>query len=76
MNIENDQRQKFEDQFAVLVKDASKRFHDKWDHQINFINPSHNKWIPSFNPGAIQLLSPVARSGYEILRLKYFEKSL
>lgn len=76
MNIEIDQRQKFEEQFAILVKDASQRFKDKWDHQIDFINPTRDKWIPLFNPGAIQLLSPEKRRKYEILRAKYFSKSL
>ncbi len=76
MNNEISQQQKFEEQFYKLAEQASPKFKDKWDKQINFINPSHDKMIPSFNPGALHLLSVELREEYEILRKKYFEKSL
>ena len=76
MNKEIEQQQKFEEQFAGLVENASQRFKDKWDRQVNFINPTRDKWIPSFNIGALHLLSTDLRTKYEILRKKYFEKSL
>ncbi len=76
MNIEIDQQQKFEEQFAKLAEGASQRFKDKWDKQITFTNPSREKMIPTLNPGALHLLSVELRKKFEILRNKYFEKSL
>ena len=76
MNNEISQQQKFEEQFYKLAAQASQKFKDKWDNEVNFINPSHDKMIPSFNPGALHLLSVELREEYEILRKKYFEKSL
>ncbi|MGH2563901.1 MAG: hypothetical protein ACRDE8_17845 [Ginsengibacter sp.] len=76
MNKEIDQQQKFAEQFSKLVEDASQKFKDKWDKEITFINPSHEKIIPSFNPGAIHLLSVEQKKKFQILREKYFAKSL
>lgn len=76
MNIEIDQQQKFTEQFYILIKDAPQRFKEKWDGQINFINPTRSKFIPSFNGNAIDLLSVELRSKFEILRNKYYSKSL
>ncbi len=76
MNIEISQQQKFEEQFFKIAEQASQKFKDKWDKQIIFINPTHDKIIPSFNTGALHLLSVELREEYEILRRKYFEKSL
>jgi hypothetical protein len=76
MNIEIDQQQKFTEQFYALTKDAPQRFKEKWDGQIRFINPTRTKFIPSFNGNAIDLLSVELRRRFEILRTKYYEKSL
>ena len=76
MNKEIEQQQKFEEQFAKLANDASQRFKDKWDKRIDFINPTRDKWIPAFNPGSLQLLSADLRAKYELLRKRYFDKSL
>jgi hypothetical protein len=76
MNIEIDQQQKFTEQFFKMVHDAPQRFKDKWDGNIRFINPTHTKFIPSFNGNSIDLLSVELRNKYEILRNKYYEKSL
>lgn len=76
MNLEIDQQQKFSEQFSKLAEGASQRFKDKWDHEVNFVNPTHNKLIPSFNSGVIDLLSVELRKKYEILREKYFHKEL
>ncbi len=76
MNIEIDQQQKFEEQFSKLAEDASQSLQDKWDKKVTFINPTRDKWIPSFNTGALHLLSVELRKKYEILRKQYFEKSL
>ena len=76
MNKEIDQQQKFAEQFSKLVEDASQKFKDKWDKEITFINPSHERIIPSFNSGALHLLSVEQRKKFEILREKYFAKSL
>ena len=76
MNIEIDQQQKFIEQFYELVKEAPQKFKDKWDGDINFINPTRSKFIPSFNGNSIDLLPIVLRDRFEILRNKYFSKSL
>lgn len=76
MNIEIDQQQKFIEQFYELVKEAPQKFKDKWDGEINFINPTRSKFIPSFNGNSIDLLPIVLRDRFEILRNKYFSKSL
>jgi hypothetical protein len=76
MNKEIDQQQKFIEQFSKLVADASQKFKDKWDNEITFINPSHEKIIPSFNSGALHLLSVEEKKKFQILREKYFAKSL
>lgn len=76
MNIEIDQQQKFIEQFDTLVREAPQKFKDKWDGQINFINPTRSKFIPSFNGNSIDLLPIVLRDRFEVLRNKYFAKSL
>ena len=76
MNLEIDQQQKFTEEFSKLAADASQRFKDKWDNEVKFINPTRSKLIPSFNPGAIDLLSVELRRKFEELRSKYFGKSL
>lgn len=76
MNKEIDQQQKFAEQFSKLVEDASQKFKDKWDKEVTFINPSHEKIIPCFNPGAIHLLSVEQKKKFQTLREKYFAKSL
>jgi hypothetical protein len=76
MNIEIDQQQKFTEHFLKMVHDAPQRFKDKWDGNVNFINPTHSKFIPSFNGNSIELLSVELRNKFEILRNKYYEKSL
>ncbi|MBA3674468.1 MAG: hypothetical protein H0W75_05840 [Chitinophagaceae bacterium] len=76
MNIEIDQQQKFIEEFYELVQDAPQRFKDKWDGNIKFINPTHTKFIPSFNGNTIDLLSVELRNKFEILRNRYYEKSL
>ncbi|MGI8583564.1 MAG: hypothetical protein ACR2KX_15305 [Chitinophagaceae bacterium] len=53
------------------------KFKVKWDKQIRFIGDQmHQKKIPVFNAGAIDLLSVELRNKFEILRDKYFHKSL
>ncbi len=76
MNIEIDQQQKFTEQFSKLAEAAPQRFKDKWDGNIRFINPTHSKFIPSFNGNSIELLSVELRNKFEILRNKYYSKSL
>jgi hypothetical protein len=76
MNIEIDQQQKFIDEFSKMVENAPQRFKDKWDGTIRFINPTHTKFIPSFNGNSIDLLSVELRNKFEILRNKYYAKSL
>ena len=76
MNLEIDQQQKFTEQFSKLVETASERFKDKWDGNITFINPTRTKFIPSFNGNSIDLLSVELRNKFEILRNKYYAKSL
>jgi len=76
MKIELEQRQKFTEQFIELTKDAPQKFKDKWDKTIQFSNPSRVKFIPIFNNGAIDSLSVALREKYEILRKKYYNKSL
>jgi hypothetical protein len=76
MNLELEQQRKFKDQFFELTKDASQKFKNKWDENIQFSNPSRVKFIPTFNNGAIDSLSASLREKYEILRKKYYAKSL
>lgn len=76
MNLELEQQRKFTDQFFLLTKDASQKFKNKWDQTIQFSNPSRVKFIPTFNNGAIDSLSAALREKYEILRKKYYAKSL
>ena len=76
MNLENEQQRKFTEQFIELTKDASQKFKNKWDQTIQFSNPSRIKFIPTFNNGAIDALSVSLREKYEILRKKYYAKSL
>ena len=76
MNIEIDQQQKFTEQFSKMVEGAPQRFKDKWDGHIRFINPTRSKFIPSFNGNTIDLLSVELRNKFEILRNKYYAKSL
>ena len=76
MNIELDQQRKFIEQFSKLAEDASQKFKDKWDFEVNFINPTRIKMIPSFNGNVIELLSADLRNKFETLRNKYFSKSL
>jgi hypothetical protein len=76
MNIEIDQQQKFTEAFFKMVHDAPQRFKDKWDGNIRFINPTRTKFIPSFNGNSIDLLSVELRNKFEILRTKYYAKSL
>ena len=76
MNLELEQQRKFKDQFFELTKDASQKFKNKWDENIQFSNPSRIKFIPTFNHGAIDSLSKELRDKYEILRKKYYDKSL
>ena len=76
MNIEIDQQQKFTEQFYELTADAPQKFKDKWDGNINFINPTRTKFIPSFNGNTIDFLPVALRDKFEILRNKYFAKSL
>lgn len=76
MNIEIEQQQKFAEEFAKMVHDAPQRFKDKWDGNIRFINPTHTKFIPSFNGNTIDLLSVELRNKFEILRNKYYSKAL
>jgi hypothetical protein len=76
MNLEYDQQRKFTDQFFELTRDASQKFKNKWDETIQFSNPSRVKFIPTFNNGAIDALSAPLREKFEILRKKYYAKSL
>ncbi|MEO6327852.1 MAG: hypothetical protein ABIO55_02920 [Ginsengibacter sp.] len=76
MNIEIDQQQKFAEQFSKLVEDASPKFKNKWDYNIQFINPTRKKIIPSFGTGVIDALSAELRVKFEELREKYYSKSL
>lgn len=76
MNLEIDQQQKFKEQFAILIQDASAKFKSKWDNEIFFINPSRKKIIPSFNNGVIDSLSVELRVKYESLRNRYYAKTL
>ncbi len=76
MNVEIDQQQKFIEQFATLVEDASPKFKSKWDNNIQFINPTRTKIIPSFGVGVIDALSVELRLKFEKLRARYYSKSL
>ena len=76
MNLELEQQRKFTEQFFELTKDASQKFKNTWDEDIQFSNPSRIKFIPTFNNGAIDSLSTPLREKYEILRKKYYDKLL
>lgn len=76
MNIEISQQQKFREQFEELVKDAPRKFKDNWDDEIKFVNPTRSKMIPQFSHGLIDFLPIEIRTRYEILRNKYYTKSL
>jgi hypothetical protein len=76
MNIEIDQQQKFIEQFMKLTEDASLKFKSKWDYNIQFINPTRKKIIPSFGIGVIDALSVELRAKFETLRNRYYAKSL
>ena len=76
MNKEIEQQQKFTEQFFKLAEEASQKFKDKWDKEITFINPSHAQILPCFNPGALHLLSVEQKKKFQILRERYFAKSL
>ncbi len=76
MNIELEQQRKFTEQFFELTKEASQKFKNTWDEDIQFSNPSRVKFIPTFNNGAIDSLSAPLREKYEILRKKYYDKLL
>ncbi len=76
MNVELDQQQKFTDQFLKLIEDAPLKFKNKWDNNIEFLNPSRKKFVPSFSAGVLEALPVELRNKYEILRGKYYAKSL
>ena len=76
MTKERAQQQKFTEQFFRLAEEASQKFKDKWDKEITFINPTHTKILPCFNSGALHLLSVEQMKKFQILREKYFAKSL
>jgi hypothetical protein len=76
MNKEIEQQQKFTEQFFKLAEESSQKFKDKWDKEITFINPSHAKILPCFNSGALHLLSVEQKKKFQILRERYFAKSL
>lgn len=76
MNIEISQQQKFREEFEELVKDAPQKFKDSWDQEINFINPTRSKIIPQFKHGLIDFLPIDLRTKFEILRNKYYTKTL
>ena len=76
MNKEIEQQQKFTEQFFKLAEEASQKFKDKWDKEITFINPSHAQILPCFNLGALHLLSVEQKKKFQILRERYFAKSL
>jgi hypothetical protein len=76
MNLELEQQRKFIEQFSELVKEASEKFKEKWDNKIEFTNPNHNGYIPTFSGGVINMLSVSLRDKYETLRSRYYAKSL
>ena len=76
MNLEAEQQRKFTDLFFELTKDASQKFKNTWDQTIQFSNPSRVKFIPTFNNGALDALSASLREKFEILRKRYYAKSL
>jgi len=76
MKLELAHQRKFTDQFFDLTKDAPQKFKNIWDENIQFSNPSRVKFIPTFNNGAIDSLSASLREKYEILRKKYYDKTL
>lgn len=76
MNKEIDQQQKFIEQFSKLAEGASQKFKDKWDKDISFINPTHERMTPTLNSGALHLLSTEERKKFETLRNRYFAKDL
>ena len=76
MNLEIEQQQKFAEQFLKLIENAPQKFKDKWDGEIKFINPARTKLIPSFNSNLIDSLPAAYRTKFEILRNKYYAKTL
>lgn len=76
MNKEVEQQQKFIEAFSKLAEGASQKFKEKWNNEVSFINPSHEKITPAFNSGTIHLLSTEERKKFEIIRHKYFLKTL
>jgi hypothetical protein len=76
MNLELEQQRKFKDQFLELIKEASPKFQEKWDDNIQFSNPSRTKFIPTFSAGVINLLSVSLRDKFETLRSRYYAKTL
>ena len=76
MNLEIDQQQKFAEQFFKLIEDGPQKFKDKWDGEIKFINSARTKLIPSFNSNLIDMLPAAYRTQFEILRNKYYAKTL
>ena len=75
MNREIDQQQKFAEQFSKLIENAPQKFKDKWDGEIKF-KTDRTKVIPSFNSNLIDMLPAVYRTQFEILRNKYYAKTL
>jgi len=76
MNLEIDQQQKFAEQFYKLIADAPQKFQEKWDGEIKFVSPARTKLVPYFNSNLIDLLPDEHRTKFEILRKKYYTKSL
>ncbi len=76
MNLEIEQQQKFAEQFSKLIENAPKKFKDKWDGEIKFIRPAQTKIIPAFNSNLIDILPAQYRTQFEILRNKYYSKTL
>ncbi len=76
MNLEIDQQQKFAEQFFKLIENAPHKIREKWDGEIKFINHVRSKIIPAFNSNLIDMLPAVHRSKFEILRNKYYAKTL
>ena len=75
MNREIDQQQKFAEQFGKLIENAPQKFKDKWDGEIKF-KTERTKIIPSFNSNLIDMLPATYRTQFEILRNKYYAKTL
>ncbi len=76
MNLEIEQQLKFAEQFSKLIENAPQKLKDKWDGEIKFIRPAQTKIIPSFNSNIIDVLPAPYRTQFEILRKKYYSKTL